>query len=387
MGQMTEEYRNSILSEHNRLRRTINAVAMFELEYDADLECAARQYVERAKNGEWDGHNSARTANYKSCAVNDNRVPEFNSVGENWYSGNAAGAAHAWVDYEWGSVKCSEREALAANDDDTQALLPGQSIRNACAGQTYGHFSQVMSDNTRKVGCWYTQKYGTLCNYAPSGNFKGVKYATYGIACSACPSGTTCDDGLCATAVDLTKEIVQILPITYPDSRSNFDTGNEEDTGDTVKPDMNTWSKTTFTISSRLYPTFVSSLAQILGVAQESITVSGSVLENGSYTIVVLLDDVGQSAIFGLSQGQIAAMQPVGFQSFTNSDGSKTVELSEGSQVNNNLSVGAIIAATIGAILGVIGLVALTWYALRRKTTLKNQSFAKEAAEDAAKDI
>ena len=37
-----------------------------------------------------------------------------------------------------------------------------------------------------------------VCNYAKAGNFlNSVMYQT-GAACSACPAGYTCDDGLCA---------------------------------------------------------------------------------------------------------------------------------------------------------------------------------------------
>ncbi len=57
-AQMTQEFRDLIVSEHNRLRRdaigpggpdvvsTTTATAMLEMEYDMKLECVAQAYIE-----------------------------------------------------------------------------------------------------------------------------------------------------------------------------------------------------------------------------------------------------------------------------------------------------------------------------------------------------
>eukprot|EP01134_Creolimax_fragrantissima_P006967 CFRG6967T1 len=210
-AQMTDDLRDFILSEHNRLRATVRAEKMFELEYDMDLECAARTYVERS-NGKFSGHNANRLTDYEACARADGREPEFDNwsaVGENWYSGSprdstTGGASNSFVDFvwpkKWGFNDCSERQNYAAEENDIQALLNNEAIKPECKGGMVGHYTQVMADRTKKVGCWFTESFGTLCNYGPAGNFNNLPYVTYGQSCSKCPSGTICRNGLCALA-------------------------------------------------------------------------------------------------------------------------------------------------------------------------------------------
>ena len=91
--------------------------------------------------------------------------------------------------------------------------------------KVYGHYTQVVWAETEELGCgmvYYKEgsQWETIvvCNYAVAGNLKGNSwfmiyfildihlinlggemYAT-GTACSACPAGYTCDDGLCSKA-------------------------------------------------------------------------------------------------------------------------------------------------------------------------------------------
>jgi hypothetical protein len=61
--------------------------------------------------------------------------------------------------------------------------------------------------DTYRVGCGFTAftivdglyEYQNLCLYGPGGNIIGDNSSVYliGSECSACPEGTTCDDGLC----------------------------------------------------------------------------------------------------------------------------------------------------------------------------------------------
>ena len=37
-----------------------------------------------------------------------------------------------------------------------------------------------------------------ICNHAKAGNFKDAAMYAKGLACSACPDGYSCQDGLCA---------------------------------------------------------------------------------------------------------------------------------------------------------------------------------------------
>jgi hypothetical protein len=89
-AQMTQALRDTVLKEHNRLRRdaigaggpdevsTVTATAMLEMEYDMKLECVAQAYIETQSDGFT--HNSNRSVDYAACGG-------AGYVGENWYSG------------------------------------------------------------------------------------------------------------------------------------------------------------------------------------------------------------------------------------------------------------------------------------------------------------
>ncbi|XP_059095119.1 venom allergen 5-like [Tigriopus californicus] len=68
-----------------------------------------------------------------------------------------------------------------------------------------GHFTQLIWGDTAEVGCGYTKWLDgadytkmVVCNYGESGNWKGEPMYKQGDPCSKCPSGTNCDDGICA---------------------------------------------------------------------------------------------------------------------------------------------------------------------------------------------
>jgi hypothetical protein len=67
----------------------------------------------------------------------------------------------------------------------------------------------IVWGETFKVGCGYLGYFYPeydfdvrtyVCLYGPGGAIEGDKVYQIGAACSACPAGTTCDDGLCAWA-------------------------------------------------------------------------------------------------------------------------------------------------------------------------------------------
>ncbi|XP_077534507.1 venom allergen 5-like [Haemaphysalis longicornis] len=72
-----------------------------------------------------------------------------------------------------------------------------------------GHFTQVIWERSRYVGCGYLQYYVPnsiykdvklyTCNYGPAGNSLGLPVYQEGRTCSACPQPTTCNQssGLC----------------------------------------------------------------------------------------------------------------------------------------------------------------------------------------------
>ncbi|KAJ7329838.1 hypothetical protein JRQ81_016012 [Phrynocephalus forsythii] len=69
-----------------------------------------------------------------------------------------------------------------------------------------GHYTQVVWANSYKVGCAvvYCREVGqkknlalVVCNYAPAGNYAGVRPYKAGSPCSECPQGDTCENNLC----------------------------------------------------------------------------------------------------------------------------------------------------------------------------------------------
>ncbi|XP_070803600.1 GLIPR1-like protein 1 isoform X1 [Pituophis catenifer annectens] len=70
-----------------------------------------------------------------------------------------------------------------------------------------GHYTQVVWATSHKVGCAVVycrymdgkEKNNNIlvCNYAPAGNYRGVRPYKEGKPCSNCPKGDTCKDNLC----------------------------------------------------------------------------------------------------------------------------------------------------------------------------------------------
>ena len=68
-----------------------------------------------------------------------------------------------------------------------------------------GHYTQVVWADTEELGCGMVYYQGDsyyetliVCNYAKGGNFLGSEMYKAGTPCDDCPTGYTCDDGLCA---------------------------------------------------------------------------------------------------------------------------------------------------------------------------------------------
>jgi len=68
-----------------------------------------------------------------------------------------------------------------------------------------GHYTQVVWAESEEIGCgftyykedgWFNQL--VFCNYAETGNFLDEAMYLQGEACSQCPNGYFCEDGLCA---------------------------------------------------------------------------------------------------------------------------------------------------------------------------------------------
>eukprot|EP00123_Amoebidium_parasiticum_P001519 comp12632_c0_seq1/m.7678 comp12632_c0_seq1/g.7678 ORF comp12632_c0_seq1/g.7678 comp12632_c0_seq1/m.7678 type:complete len:498 (-) comp12632_c0_seq1:512-2005(-) len=204
-GQVTftpqEAWKKTILSEHQRVRRSVAAADMAALLWDPALECLASNFLNNISDsqaGSYPGPNLSRGAMYLECGGKD---PD---VGENWYSDSPADAVRVWSDFEWpklwGYNGCSERQnyASANQDEGVNAMPPAGMTLTQCYSGATGHFSQVVWADSRRVGCANRDGFGTVCYYWPAGNVPGKRYATDGQACSKCPTDLpVCQAGLC----------------------------------------------------------------------------------------------------------------------------------------------------------------------------------------------
>ena len=84
-----------------------------------------------------------------------------------------------------------------------------------------GHYTQVAWANSEEIGCgmvyyksgkWY--KTLVFCNYATGGNWRGSTMYEVGRACSKCPEGYSCEDGLCVRGTQLPPISTLSPPIT-----------------------------------------------------------------------------------------------------------------------------------------------------------------------------
>ncbi|XP_032893890.1 GLIPR1-like protein 1 [Amblyraja radiata] len=187
------------VNEHNNYRSATTPVAsnMFKMTWDEALAKSAKAWSKKCTFK----HNSN---------LNKNGVvhPTFYPVGENLYattgSFNTKDAIKAW------------NSEVTNYDFDT----------NTCKKYSVcGHYTQVVWENTYKVGCAVTScpngiKSSGLkgsavvfvCNYAPAGNYAGRSpFAKGTTACSGC---TTCSKKLCT---DATRDKQQQYPNWMPD--------------------------------------------------------------------------------------------------------------------------------------------------------------------------
>lgn len=71
-------------------------------------------------------------------------------------------------------------------------------ISTAGAWNLYLAFFNPCIEGYPDYSSWNSGFY--VCNYGPAGNFVGRPLLKTGPACSGCPVGATCEDGLCSAA-------------------------------------------------------------------------------------------------------------------------------------------------------------------------------------------
>ncbi|XP_069113964.1 peptidase inhibitor 16-like [Argopecten irradians] len=173
---LTEAEKDDILGYHNDVRSNVEPSAsnMLKMKWSDELATIAQDYADKCI---W-GHNGERSSG-----------SSFWYVGENIFLSSYYNGKYT-VD-RWASEE----------SDYTYSS-------NSCSG-VCGHYTQVAWASSEYLGCGakkcssleglsWSNAVIVVCNYGNGGNFRGYRPYNEGTSCSQCPSGTTCENGLCA---------------------------------------------------------------------------------------------------------------------------------------------------------------------------------------------
>ena len=183
--ELSDEDKQFLLDEHNRLRRATKPAAsnMLEMVWDPKVAAIARDY--------------SRLCDFEHSPRGMRKTVDFPELGENIFITS--------------KVEISNREVSEGVQLWFDEIEDYSFQENSCAaGKVCGHYTQIVWANSYAVGCGITScedvpvpgsNYPTasllVCNYGPAGNFQGVSPYTSGSPCSACPSGFVCEQDLC----------------------------------------------------------------------------------------------------------------------------------------------------------------------------------------------
>jgi len=185
--------KQAILDKHNELRRKVAkgeeagqpaAANMKQMVWNDELEAIAQRWADQCEFG----HDSVRTK------------LDGTSVGQNAYIGySSAAAAEATVQAGMGGP------AQNWYDEVTNPGFSSANISPFVFDYGAGHYTQVVWAESEELGCavvyfkdsnWYKDL--VICNYWVAGNMQGASMYTAGAACSPCPAGYSCNNGLCS---------------------------------------------------------------------------------------------------------------------------------------------------------------------------------------------
>ena len=190
---LTPAGKQAILDKHNELRRKVakgqqggqpGAANMRKLVWNDELEAIAQRWADQCQFG----HDSKRTK------------LDGTKAGQNVFGGFASQPL-SQADVEAKYLTYSTQQWF-----DEVTMFGGNPSGPYRFGGGTGHYTQIVWAKTDELGCglvhYKGQGYETniVCNYAIAGNFAGDMMYKTGQACSQCPDGFTCDDGLCAKA-------------------------------------------------------------------------------------------------------------------------------------------------------------------------------------------
>lgn len=184
----------ALLDKHNELRSKVAlgqqsgqpaAADMNKLVWNAELATIAQRLADQCEFA----HDKVRTK------------LDGTSSGQNLYIGSTSNLEdQATLEAKVGNG------VQAWYDEVTDPGFTSSSINPFVFSSGTGHYTAVVWAKTTEVGCgavYYTEspwnRYLLVCNYAVAGNLQGGTMYTAGTACTACPSGTTCEaaTGLC----------------------------------------------------------------------------------------------------------------------------------------------------------------------------------------------
>jgi len=181
----TGEERAELVKAHNDLRRRIakgeepgqpEAANMMEMVWDEEMEEIAQRWTDQCNPGH-DKNNKLLDGTY--CGQNAARgMDTMTSTVGAWYG-----------EVKYMDAGCTPSDAKICDVDEF-----GSGTRKG----EVEHYTQVVWAESSRLGCGKRGLY-VVCNYL-SGNMPGGSMYKRGQACSACPEGTTCADGLCRAA-------------------------------------------------------------------------------------------------------------------------------------------------------------------------------------------
>ncbi|XP_030404564.1 glioma pathogenesis-related protein 1-like [Gopherus evgoodei] len=169
---------DACVREHNKQRSAVRPAAanMLYMTWDAALARTARAWAKKCLFK----HSPYLTEKYMSH-------PHYGHVGENIWTGH------------YGLFGVTEAIKLWTDEVQHYNLQT-----NKCT-KTCGHYTQVVWDNSHKVGCAVVfcriaagirDAAHFVCNYVPSGNYPRKPYKA-GSSCSLCSKEDICVDNLC----------------------------------------------------------------------------------------------------------------------------------------------------------------------------------------------